>query len=554
MTEDDLIGKQLGEYQLEALLGRGGMARVYRAVDTRLKRQAVVKVIDAPFRDDPDYVMRFAREAQAVARLDHPNIVQLYRFDEQDGLLYMAMQHVEGADLEVVMAGYRADHEFMEPEDIRRIIREVCSALDYAHSKGVIHRDVKPANILLNREGHAILTDFGLVLLTEVGTRGEIFGSAHYIAPEQAISSAQAVPQSDLYSVGVILYEMFTGMVPFNADEPLDIALLHMSDPPTPPRDIRPEINPELEAVLLKTLSKQPEQRYPSGLALADALDHSLKVKSALASLATLRHQTIPERVAVQLGKQLPLPPVPAESAASAPTSVDEQTPVADKPKPSSTGKRRLTYVGVAIVLGILGLLTILCLGMFALPSLVNRITQSGIVSADPSSVAEVTQALASPLESTLTESPIQTQATLFASPSNDVLPTTIPATPTPLSFNLLIVRGLGNDSVILINQSIDKFPLRTLQLVGDKNKGVSGMDWDVNNLESEACVGAWKEAGKNANYDLPKGVNCRLVGRKITQKKKDWFGDGAFEVSYNGASFGTCGRDQNQCSITLTP
>src|SRR5262245_7050692 len=169
MTEDDLIGKQLGEYQLEALLGRGGMARVYRAVDGRLQRHVVVKVIDPASRQNPDYMLRFEREAQIIARLDHPNIVRLYRFDEQDGWLYMAMQYVEGADLETVLAGYRADKQFMEPEDIRRIVHEICSALDYAHSKGVIHRDVKPANILLNRQGSAILGDFGLALLTEIG-------------------------------------------------------------------------------------------------------------------------------------------------------------------------------------------------------------------------------------------------------------------------------------------------------------------------------------------------------------------------------------------------
>lgn len=268
MTEDALIGKQLGEYRLETLLAQGGMARVYRAVDVRLKRYVVVKVIDPPFHNDPDYIMRFEREAQAIARLDHPNIVRLYRFDEQDDWLYMAMQHIQGADLGTVLAGYRADKEFMQPDDVRRIIAEVCSALDYAHQKGVIHRDIKPANILLDQQGRTFLTDFGLALVTDVGTRGEIFGSPHYIAPEQAVSSAKAVPQSDLYAVGVILFEMFTGDVPFNGAEPLDIALLHMSEPPPVPRELRPEINPELEAIILKALAKNPEDRYQTGASL----------------------------------------------------------------------------------------------------------------------------------------------------------------------------------------------------------------------------------------------------------------------------------------------
>lgn len=549
MTEDDLIGRQLGEYQLEALLGRGGMARVYRAVDTRLKRQVVVKVIDAQFRNDPDYAMRFEREAQAVARLEHPNIVQLHRFDEQDGLLYMAMQHVDGADLEVVLAGYRADNEYMEPRDVQRIAREVCSALDYAHSKGVIHRDVKPANILLNREGHAILTDFGLVLLTEVGTRGEIFGSAHYIAPEQAISSAQVVPQSDLYSMGVILYEMFTGTVPFNADEPLDVALLHMSDPPPPPRDIRPAINPELEAVILKSLAKQPEERYPTGLALADALDHSLKVKSALAASTTVRHKTIPERVALQLGEQ-PLPPVPAAVSESTSPPENESASV-EKTAAPPTGRHRLPYVWAVIGLGILGLLALVCLGLFALPSIMNRLSQSRIASAVVSS-SEASATLPSDL--TPTTVPIQTQTVLPVLPLLDTSPTVMPATSTPMSYMLLIVRGPGKDSVILINQSTDNFPLDGLQLVGDKNKGISGTEWGMSNLESGACVGVWKEAGKNSNYGLPGGVSCQLVGQSVVLKKKDWFGDKAFDVSYGGTSFGTCGQDQNECSIMIAP
>lgn len=277
MTQDTLIGKQLGEYRLEALLAQGGMARVYRAVDVRLRRQAVVKVIDPHFHNDPDYLMRFEREARAIARLDHPNIVRLYRFDKQADRLYMAMQQVEGADLETVLAGYRADKEFMEPDDARRIISEVCSALDYAHQKGIIHRDVKPANILLDRQGRVFLTDFGLALMVEVGTRGEIFGSPHYIAPEQAISSAKAVPQSDLYSIGVILFEIFTGRVPFHAAEPLDIARLHMSEEPPRPRQLRPEISPQLEAVILRALGKRPEERYASGAALAEALNRSLR-------------------------------------------------------------------------------------------------------------------------------------------------------------------------------------------------------------------------------------------------------------------------------------
>ena len=536
MTEDALIGKQLGEYRLETLLAQGGMARVYRAVDVRLKRYVVVKVIDPPFHNDPDYIMRFEREAQAIARLDHPNIVRLYRFDEQDDWLYMAMQHIQGADLGTVLAGYRADKEFMEPNDARRIIAEVCSALDYAHQKGVIHRDIKPANILLDQQGRAFLTDFGLALVTEIGTRGEIFGSPHYIAPEQAMSSAKAVPQSDLYAVGVILFEMFTGDVPFNGAQPLDIALLHMSEPPPLPRELRPEINPELEAVILKALAKKAEERYPTGAALAEALDQSLKARSAaslLAKRSTTPRQTIPQLVALKLGQQ-PLPPIPA--AVVAPTH-----PLAEESKPaevvvSPTNKRPLIFTGAAIGLGLL-LIALFCFILLTVPSLMNRFGQKEIIPVDltSTSLSASSIAAAGSAEAALTFTP----APIIP------LPTEAPA-----SYHLLIVRAGDGNSIVVINQSVHVFPLNLLQL-GQGNGSLSGASWGVDKLASGACVGAWK-AGEN--HDVPGGSNCELVGTERELKKKDLFGGDAFAVYYDGKQVGECDKNQNQCSIRILP
>jgi serine/threonine protein kinase len=274
--DTSLLGLQLDEYRLEALLGHGGMARVYCGIDVNLERRVAIKVIDTPFRSDADYIERFRREAQAIAKLEHPHIVHLYRYGDAEGLLYMAMQYIDGVDLSTILFDYQQDRVFVEPKEASRLVREVCQALDYAHAQGVIHRDIKPSNIMLDKQGNAILTDFGLALLTDYGTQGQIFGSPHYIAPEQAISSANVVPQSDLYALGVILYQMFTGELPFDAEDPLDVALKHMSEEPIPPRDLRPEISPDLEAVILKVLAKSPEARYQSGAKLADALDRAL--------------------------------------------------------------------------------------------------------------------------------------------------------------------------------------------------------------------------------------------------------------------------------------
>ena len=273
---EQLIGQHLDAYCLEALLGSGGMANVYRGVDVRLKRTVAIKVIRAPWNNRAEHAMRFKREAQAIAQLEHPNIVRLYQYGDANGLLYMAMEYVEGRDLHHLLKEWHANPAASTPKIMCRIVREICTALDYAHSRGIIHRDVKPSNILIDARGRAVLADFGLVLLTDLGTGGTVFGSPQYIAPEQIISSASAVPQSDLYGMGVILYRMWTGRLPFNDPNPMVLAMQHMSEEPPSPRQICPDISPALEAVLLKALAKNSADRYASGAALTDALERAI--------------------------------------------------------------------------------------------------------------------------------------------------------------------------------------------------------------------------------------------------------------------------------------
>ncbi len=284
---DSLLGRQLDEYRLDAQLGWGGMARVYHAFDTRLKRPAAVKVINPRFRAEPDYLSRFEREAQAIAQLNHPHIVQVYRFGQADGLPYIAMEFIEGQDLTLLLSAYQERQEFLPPPEASRIIRQLCLALDYAHARGVIHRDIKPSNIMLNSQGQVILTDFGLALLADVTTLGQVFGTPQYIAPEQAISSAAAVPQSDLYAVGVILYEIFTNTLPFNDPSPLVLARLHIDEPPPSPREMNPNLSPALEAVILRALAKEATDRYPTGAALAESLEAALEAAVDQTTLAS---------------------------------------------------------------------------------------------------------------------------------------------------------------------------------------------------------------------------------------------------------------------------
>ncbi|MEZ4642549.1 MAG: serine/threonine-protein kinase [Chloroflexota bacterium] len=276
--DDPLIGLQLANFRIERLLKRGGMAQIYYGWDVMLQRPVAIKVIDVRYRSSPTYAERFLAEARAMASWGHPNIVQIHYADEQDRLYYFVMEYVNGLDLSELMARYAADHELMPYHDVIRIGREVAHALDYAHEHGVIHRDVKPSNVMVARNGRVLLTDFGLALTIKDGSQGEIFGTPQYIAPEQAIRSTAAVPQSDLYSLAVILYEMLTGSLPFDDPSPTSLAIMHVNEDPPSPRYFNPHLSPEVESVLLRALRKAPEERYQSGIELIDRLELALQV------------------------------------------------------------------------------------------------------------------------------------------------------------------------------------------------------------------------------------------------------------------------------------
>jgi beta-lactam-binding protein with PASTA domain/predicted Ser/Thr protein kinase len=249
-------------YEIIRRLGSGGMADVFLARDTHLGRQVAIKILYKRYTDDEEFVARFRREAEAAAGLNHPHIVSVYDRGESNGNYYIAMEYLEGRSLKEVIA----EHGRLEPAQAIDIAEQILEALQFAHENNVIHRDIKPHNIIINGRGRVKVTDFGIARAgsaTRMTETGSIIGTAQYLSPEQARGTA--VEQgSDLYSVGVVLYEMLTGKVPFEGENPVAIALKHLGDEPVPPKYRVPELPDNLNSVVLKSLAKDPARRYKS--------------------------------------------------------------------------------------------------------------------------------------------------------------------------------------------------------------------------------------------------------------------------------------------------
>lgn len=258
-------------YQLLRILGSGGMAEVYLARDRRLDRDVALKVLPHRYACDSESVERFRREAGAAARLNHPNIVQVYDWGEAAGTYYISMEYVSGCSLKEVIR----KEEPLAPERIIAISTQVLDAVAVMHAAGFIHRDIKPQNILIDERGRAKVADLGIARAADTGgitVKGTILGTAQYLSPEQA-QGKTAIPASDLYSVGAVMYEMATGRPPFTGENPVAIAMQHVSDEPAPPKELRPELSAGIEEVILRALAKSPQDRWASAQAFAGALE-----------------------------------------------------------------------------------------------------------------------------------------------------------------------------------------------------------------------------------------------------------------------------------------
>lgn len=255
-------------YELQELIGGGGMADVYKAQDKLLDRAVAVKILHQQYANDAEFVEKFRREATAAAKLAHPNIVNIYDVGEDGGSQYIVMEYVSGPTLkEVIQQKGR-----LEPIEAVRIAKEIASALESAHRNNLVHCDIKPHNILVMPDGHIKVTDFGIARAVSASTMtysGSVMGSVHYFSPEQAKGTV-ITTKSDVYSLGVVLYEMLTGQLPFNGETSVSIALKHLQEEPVPIRQINPSIPPVLEAIVQKAMSKDPADRPSSTELYAD--------------------------------------------------------------------------------------------------------------------------------------------------------------------------------------------------------------------------------------------------------------------------------------------
>ena len=259
-----------GRYRVLRRLGSGGMADVYCAEDTHLGRQVAIKVLHRRFAQDQEFVERFRREAKSAAGLNHPNVVGVFDRGEHEGTYYIAMEFLEGQTLKDIVATEAP----LAQERVIDLGLQILQAAGFAHSHGVIHRDFKPHNVIVDQQGHAKVTDFGIARAgaSEMTETGSIMGTAQYLSPEQAQGHA-VTATSDIYSIGVMLYEMLAGRLPFEGDSAVAVALKHLSEPPAPISQWRPDVHPALEAVVMAALAKDPAQRWQSAEDLAAGLE-----------------------------------------------------------------------------------------------------------------------------------------------------------------------------------------------------------------------------------------------------------------------------------------
>jgi eukaryotic-like serine/threonine-protein kinase len=398
----------LDRYEVGRLLGAGGMAEVYEGRDRLLARRVAIKVLQSQYARDQSFLLRFKREAQAAASLSHPNVVAVYDTGSEDGIHFIVMEYVDGRTLKDVIR----QEGPLYPDRAAEICADVAAALVAAHARGLIHRDIKPGNVMLTPDGKVKVMDFGIARATTSETitqTAAVIGTAQYISPEQA--QGQTVDyRSDIYSLGCCLYEMLTGTVPFTGATPVAIAYRHVREDPTPPRMLNPDVPPPLEAICLKAMAKLPDNRYQTAAELRADLERFRNGQPVLAtplldSAATT--QALPGRAGAD------------QTAVLGGTAADRATRYGDYAEPA---EERRTSVGWVV----LSVLALVAVGLVAF--LVTRaVTGTG----NGTTTTETTVTTAPTTTAPTTTAPTTTAPTTTA-PTTTAPTTTAPTTTAP--------------------------------------------------------------------------------------------------------------------------
>lgn len=290
-------GDRIGAYEIVGHLGQGGMATVYKAYHERLDRFVAIKLMHASFLQDENFRARFQREARIVAKLEHPAIVPIYDYSEHENVPYLVMKFIEGMTLKK-----RAIKTGLTLEQTRDLLTRVAEGLDYAHRRGILHRDMKPSNILIDTEDQPCIVDFGLARIADIAASSissdMMLGTPYYISPEQAQGSKDLTNRTDLYSMGVILYEMVTGELPFQADAPYAIVHGHIYSQPRRPTEVNPQLPAAVDAVISRALAKRPEDRFSSAVEMMQAYSTALQGKAPLQTpvIPSAEHAPLPDQ------------------------------------------------------------------------------------------------------------------------------------------------------------------------------------------------------------------------------------------------------------------
>jgi hypothetical protein len=408
MAPDTLTGRTIGSYHLLRRLGRGGMATVYLAVDQRLQREVAFKVLHGIDALDETFQARFQQEALATARLEHPNIIHIYDYGHEGNLTYMVMEYCPNGTLTDLLAQATRQGRLVTPDEAVSVVSQIALALDFAHRNGVIHRDVKPSNILFARDGRPVLADLGIAKAMEgpkLTRTMTAIGTPEYMSPEQGRGDAVDY-RSDLYSLGVVLYEMLAGRPPYQASTPWGVIQQQIAEPLPPLRQRNPQLAPALAAATEKALAKSPADRYQSGRQMADAL------RSAV---------------------QLPAPPL----AAGAPSAAARPpTPPLATPPPRPRRGSALTYGILALVMALIALAVVFF--TVALPQINSQPAGTAVAGGERSQVEPSTVALTAtqPQEAAValaapTATPRPAVQETPAQPPAPATPTATPALPT---------------------------------------------------------------------------------------------------------------------------